>query len=368
MRKLPSVLVFLCLSPFAVPLGAQTASPAPAAPVSAGQPQTIHLDVLVKDKNSGKLLSGLPAQAFTVMDNGQPAKLESFKPVDPDANPDAVQVLIVMDMINASANAMAWGREQLSEFLQHDGGSLHHRTSIAAITEDGPIVMNGFSTDGNQLQAEFRTFATHVRLVTQAAGWIGLEQLWDQSLAQFNEILAREFALPGRKLVLFISPGWPMMGGIGSTETVKERRSDFGMIMGMTNSIRDARTAIYLIDPIELGGNDTGNHNPFYYQDFLKPMTNPSDATYPYLGLGVFATHSGGQVLVTGKDIAGEIDSAMRDAGAYYELTYPAPPAGGPNQYHAINVRTNQPGASVQTLAGYYADMQHVGPELKKKR
>ena len=158
------------------------------------------------------------------------------------------------------------------------------------------------------------------------------------------------------------------MGGIGSEEDLNQRQADFNTIIGMTDTIRDARTAVYRVDPFELGESHNGEHNPFYYKDFLKPMTKPSDATYPYLGLGVFAVHSGGRVLVTGKNIAGELNDVLRDAGSYYELTYATPPAGGPNQYHAIKVQVNQPGTFVQTIAGYYADLQNVGPKPKEKK
>lgn len=82
----------------------------------------------------------------------------------------------------------------------------------------------------------------------------------------------------------------------------------------------------------------------------------------------MFATHSGGRVLVTGHSIVNEINDAMRDAGSYYELTYEAPAADGPNEYHDVNVRVNQPGAIVQTLSGYYADPQNTGPEPKPRK
>ena len=82
----------------------------------------------------------------------------------------------------------------------------------------------------------------------------------------------------------------------------------------------------------------------------------------------MFAVHSGGRVLVTGKNITGELNDVLRDAGSYYELTYVTPAAGGPNQYHAIKVQVNQPGSFVQTISGYYADPENVGPKPKDKK
>ena len=179
---------------------------------------------------------------------------------------------------------------------------------------------------------------------------------------------ATEQSRPGRKLVMFITPGWPMLGLWGSEQDLHSVQQDFNILVAMTNAIHDARTVIYRLDPYEIGGVHAGPNDPFYYEEFLKPVTDPKKATFPYLGLGVFAVHSGGRVLVTGHDITGELHNALQDAGHYYEITYPAPPAGGPNQYHAIEVRVNQPGATAQTISGYYADPQLVGPQAVAKK
>lgn len=331
-----------------------------------GQPQTIHLDVLVKD-SSGTPLDGIPQHFFKVLDNGEPQKLLTFKEVDPQNDPAAVHVLIVMDMINPGYNSVTWGREQLSEYLKQEGGVLHHRTSIAVMTEDGLQMMNGSTTDGNVLKAQFDRISTNRRLIDQDDGWQGLEQLFNWSIAQFSQILSIEQVRPGRKLVLFITSGWPALGWWGSEEDLPAVQHDFDAIVALTNTIRDARTAIYRLDPFELGGEHSGDHGTFYYQDFLKPVTDPKKATFPFMELGVFAVHSGGRVMVTGKDITGELNAAKRDGGVYYELTYAAPPAGGPNKYHAIQVQVQRP-AIVQTISGYYADPQPVGPKPKKKK
>lgn len=367
MRPVVVVGAFFCLIFCITALCAQPFPSPQVAGASASQPQTIHLDVLVKDK-AGMPLPGISQQAFTVLDNGQPQRLISFTPVATRNDPSAVHVLIVMDMINPGYDSVTWGREQLSEYLKQENGSLHHLTSIAAMTEDGLKMVSGWTTDGNSLQAEFQKIATDLRPVTQQAGWQGLEQLLQQSLQQFSQILSIEQTRPGRKLVLFITPGWPMLGAWGSQQDLPSVQQDFNIVVALTNTIRDARTVIYRLDPFEIGGEHAGAQDPFYYEDFLQPLTDPKKATFPFLGLGVFAVHSGGRVLVTGHDITSEINDVLRDAGTYYELTYAAQRGGGPNQYHAIDVRVNQPDTTAQTLNGYYADQQPVGPQPKAKK
>ena len=358
-------LIYLAAS--ATTLTAQTLPSAQPAVASAASLKTIHLDVFVKDQ-AGMPVSGLAPQAFTVLDNGQPQQIVSLTPVATRNDPTAVTVLIVMDMINPGYDSVTWGREQLSEYLTKEGSTLRHRTAIAAMTEDGLQMMSGSTTDGSVLNAQFQKFATDIRPVTQRSGWQGFEQMLQQSIQQFSQILSVEQARPGRKLVLIISPGWPMLGDWGSQQDLHSVQQDFNMIVALTNTVHDARTVIYRLDPYELGGLHAGPQDPFYFKDFLKPLTDPKKATFPYLGLGVFAVHSGGRVLVTGHDITGEINSVLPDAGAYYEITCTAPPNPAPNEYQAIEVRVSQPGATAHTISGFYANPQLVGPAPKPKK
>jgi len=72
----------------------------------------------------------------------------------------------------------------------------------------------------------------------------------------------------------------------------------------------------------------------------------------------VLAAHSGGLVEVTGMDILGELNTAMRDANACYRLTFEAPPADRRDEYHELRLQVDKPGAQVRTTAGYYANVQ----------
>ena len=370
MPTLLLVLASICLAACSAPLNAQATPTTPIPMASEGQPQTVHLDVLVKDKRSGQPLSGLPEPAFTVKDNGQPQKLIGFKAVNANADPEAVHVLIVLDMINIGAETVAWAREQLGEYLKQEAGKLGYPTSIAAMNERGLRIMSGWTTDGNVLNAGLEKMQPDLRFLNRSGGWAARDELMETSVQQFSQILAAEQKIPGRKLVLFISPGWPMMPNQGAFENDKAARWCFNADVALTNELRDDRTAIYDLDTYDLGNahHDEGAQDPFYYEGFLKPVTRWSQSQFPDLAMGVFAIHSGGRVMVNGRRISAEINDALRDAGSYYEITYAAPPAGDPNQYHAIDVRVSQPGATVQTLAGYYADPQPVSPRPKGKK
>lgn len=363
------VVTVICFIAYSALVSAQSSSSGQTTGASVEQQQTIRLDVLVRDK-SGSLLTGLPEQAFTVRDSGQVEKLVSFKPIDTRTDPNAVHVLIMLDLINVGINTVAWAREQVGEYLKQDDGKLVYPSSIGVLDERGARVMNGSTTDGNALRAALQNMKSDLRFVNRMAGWEGRDDLMETSIQQFSQLLASERIRPGRKLILFISPGCPMLPNQGAEEFTAGAQWSFNVDVSLTNQIRDSRAAIYDLDTYDLGNRhqDEGAQDPFYYQSFLKPVTKWQQAQYPDLALGVFAIHSGGRVMVNGRRISGEIDDAMRDAGSYYEMTYAAPPDSVPNQYHAIDVRVNQPGAMVQTLTGYYADPQIVGPQPKQKK
>jgi len=69
----------------------------------------------------------------------------------------------------------------------------------------------------------------------------------------------------------------------------------------------------------------------------------------------VIASQSGGRVLNSSNDIAGEIASCFRDAAAFYRLSFDASVARNPNEYHAIEVKISKPSLTALTRTGYYA-------------
>jgi VWFA-related protein len=330
---------------------------APSTPDSAqGQPnpnanpQSITIDVLVTDK-SGENIRGLAAGDFTVLDNKQPIKLTGFRALDTKASPpDPVQIVIVVDMINTGFTAVARERVELEQFLKQDGGRLAHPTSIAILAESGIKVEQGSTSDGNALLAVLNKQGSELRTVGRNTGFYGAAERLEMSLNQLGQLAGFEAKQPGRKMILFISPGWPMLTRSGDESDLKQRTWVFNTLVRLSNGLRDGHITLYTLDPFDLGRTD-----PFYYQAFLKPVAAIKNAEYPNLSLQVLSEHSGGKVLIQGRDITGELNEAVRDANASYELTFAAAPGDRPDEYHALQVLVDKPGAVVRTSAGYYA-------------
>lgn len=313
----------------------------------------LSIDVMVADK-LGHAVRGLKAGDFTLLDNRDPRKLTGFRAVDGETRPaDQVHVVIVVDMINTSFSTVAREREQLGEFLKLDGGRLGNPTSIAVLADGGLKVENGSSLDGNALLAGFSKSETALRTIGGNTGFYGAAERMEMSLNQLGQLAAYEAGQPGRKLLLVIGPGWPMLPWAGTEADLKQRAWVFNSIVQLTNGLREGHIALYCLDPFDLGRTD-----PFFYQGYLKPIAAVKDAEYPDLALQVIAEHSGGQVLINGRDIAGELKQAVRDAGAYYELTFAGAPGDRPNEYHALRVTVDKPDVTIRAAAGYYARVQ----------
>jgi hypothetical protein len=140
----------------------------------------------------------------------------------------------------------------------------------------------------------------------------------------------------------------------GILATDKELKWTFNSIVELSNGLRAAHVALYAIDPFELGRT-----NPFFYESFLKGVPNADKAEYSDLALQVLAVHSGGTVQITNMDIKGGINTAIRDADAYYTLTFAAPPADRTNEYHDLHLQVDKPDSVVRTTSGYYANVPH---------
>jgi VWFA-related protein len=316
----------------------------------AAAPGRISINVVVADK-LGHPVEGLQAGDFTLLDNKQPQKLLGFRAIDHETlRTDPVHVVIVVDMINTGFDTVAREREELERFLKEDGGELANPTSIAIFADSGLKVAKGSSQDGNALLEAFNKSQSELRIIGRGAGFYGAADMLQMSLGQLGQLAAYEETQPGRKLILVISPGWPLLPRAGDESDLKQRNWVFNSIVQFTNGLREAKIQLYCLDPFDLGRT-----NPFYYQGYLKGVAAAKDATYPDLGLQVLAEHSGGQVVINGRDISGELNTAVRDASVSYELSFEAAPGDRPNEYHALQVRVDKPNVKVQTNSGYYA-------------
>ena len=121
-----------------------------------GSPQgRIQLDILVTTKQ-GSPVAGLDPKDFIILDNKKAQSILSFRPIDvvpQNAEPEA-QVILLLDLLNASFEQASVVALQMTKYLQQNGGHVADPTSIAVVSDQGVRLQPTPSTDGNQLAAQ----------------------------------------------------------------------------------------------------------------------------------------------------------------------------------------------------------------------
>jgi len=306
------------------------------------------LNVVAVDK-SGKPVSGLQQQDFTIFDNKQPKKTLSFAA---KTGREAGDITLVLDEVNTSFSRVAYERGEVKKFLQRDGGRLTQPISLAFLSDKGVELQQSGSTDGNALAAEIDQNKNALRTIRNSEGFYGAADRLQLSFRALNQLIEVESKKPGRKTIIWVSPGWPLLSGPRMQMTSKQEHETFNTIVATSTHLRESQITLYSVDPL---GTEEGLGRENYYEQFLKGVRKYGDAQYGDLGLQVIALQSGGRVLNASNDLPSELEKCVQDLNAYYALSFEAAPGDGPDEYHALEVKIAQPGVKAQTLSGYYA-------------
>jgi VWFA-related protein len=339
---LSAVVVFAQQNPIPVP--SPTPDSAPAA-----QEGRINLDVVVTDK-SGKPVSGLGLNDFTLLDNGQPGKILSFHAVGgrPQTDPP-VQVILLIDEVNNWSYRVADECQQIEKFLSQNGGHLAQPVSILVLTGNGLKLQSPASLDGNALAAEVGQVEDKLR--NHRPGHDDLVYPGDSfrfSLQALMSIADDEAKKPARKLLIWDGPGWSVFDSRGPYFSSKpELQSYFKMIVQLSTRLREARITVYNV-MLRAGPVN------YRYQEFLKGVKTAGKANSADLGLHVLAVQSGGRDLGTNGDLPGQIDHCIQDASAFYTLSFDPPRAEYADEYHDLKLLVDNPKLIVRSNTGYY--------------
>jgi VWFA-related protein len=355
----------LCLQGFSqqpatAPETGQTLAPLPSQDSqTSSQPNHILLDVVVTDR-SGKAIPGLKESDFVVRTNGSVQKILSFKAVpgvastnEPQAAQTPVKIILMVDEVNTTFDRVAYERNQIKKYLSENGGKLAHPLSLGFFSDTGTEIQNMPSQDGNALLAAFDKHETTLRTIRRSTGFYGAEERLDLSLSTLSRLAAAETQVPGRKLIVWISPGWPLLSGPRIDMTSTQAKRLFATIISTSAALRQARITMYSIDPLGLA--DAGSLRVNYYQDFLKPVTAPKDVQIADLALQVLATQTGGLALNSNNDITSQVARCIDEADAFYTITIDTVPEDKPNQFNSISVKVETPGLTARTRNGYYS-------------
>jgi VWFA-related protein len=295
----------------------------------------------------------LQQQDFTLLDDKHPQSILSFsasgsvgRPGDPD-----VQATVLVDAINTPFQGAAFQREQLETFLRRNGGELPLPVSLSVLA-DTPVGPTAATQNGNTLADDLNSKQFGLRTLTRSQGFYGGEDRVQVSINALQKLAFDEASQPGRKLLIWLGPGWPLLTGPNVILSPKDQDAIFHLIVGLTTELREARLTLYNVSATAINGS---LGRAFYYESFLKGVSSVRNVQNGNLALQVFAAQSGGRVLNQSNDLGSSIASCLADAKVYYTLTFESAVAKHPDEYHSLAVKIDKPELTARTRTGYYA-------------
>ena len=332
--------------------------PVPDAPVQLSQMDDktglIHLDVVVADQ-SGNPVSGLRVSDFTLLDTGYPQRILSFHAYNEADRPDPpVKVILVIDTLALPGRLPSDERLAVEAFLREKGGHLAQTVSLYELSASGFWAVGSPSTDGNMLASdlvrsqnlhELRSFRSSLRGETWK--WMNLNDTPSlEALKALGQVATAERQQPGRKLLIWVGPGWGTGTGAYADGTVP-KEDIFYAIRWFSSLLREARITLYSLS--------VGETEPSQlYLNYLSGVSSSEHASFMNLYRKVLAEQSGGHVLNTGFDLLHQIESCVHDPDAFYTLSFDPPLARQQNEYHDLRVQIDKPGLTALTKTGYY--------------
>ena len=349
--------LWTCVALFAGALSLKCAQPqmpaAPAARVSMDRPQgLVQLDVTVSDA-AGNAISGLGEADFHLLENGSRQKILSFQAFDGRgtlSEPPA-KIILMIDTIELQDVLARQERLAVITYLRQAGDRLGRAVSVFLLTDTGMWSMPP-SSDGRMLADEIEH--NHFKLVRTNAGHQtgplpagSRGNASDFALQALGQIATGERRRPGRKLLLWVGPGW----GIGSgayADAAQGSPPAIDTVTWFSALLREAHLVLY---SFTVGETDSRGQS---YKAYLGGVTPPRKASLMNVYRKVLAVQSGGRVMDDNRDLVKGIESCLRDDGPFYRISFDPLAADHDDEYHDLKVVVDWPGSIARTNTGYY--------------
>jgi VWFA-related protein len=343
---------FAALFAASLSAAAQQAPPAVSTPAPS---QQIKLDVVV-DTKTGEPVTNLSQQDFTILDNKSQRPITGFKVVT--AKQEPVEVIVFIDAVNTPFGLVGYVRDQTEKFFKDKEGALAHPTNFAIFTDNGVEIEPKFSTNGIALSGILESQQSGLRQINRSSQWGASDRL-DLSVRALHQVTDYAANLPGRKIVIWMSPGFPLLSGPGINLSLKDEQEIFGDVLYFSSTLRKGHVTLYDLNPV---GVNESLVRANYYEDFLHGITKREDAQFADLSIQVLSAQSGGLTLISNNDLAAQIQKCLLDVDSWYEISFEPPPPDKPNEYHRIEVKLAQPGLIARTNTGYYSNTTAAKP------
>jgi VWFA-related protein len=320
----------------------------PLAPLSATDPVVreglFSIDLVVAD-SAGNPVSDLPPWDFILLDNGQPAKIRTVRKSREPFVP-APELIFVLDAINLSPQQLTQTESAIVHFLRRNSGRQETACFLYRLTRDGLFSSWKPTRDGNLLAKEVEKHKSP-RMMWRIGrngepnpfeGWGSSARPNPLSPHALGSIAIDQREIRGRKVLVWISPGWPANGGDIAFDDATE----------LSTRLREARITL---DNVNVWPNPDQSFN---YHDYLEAPRSQKDMQPAKMALPVIAAHTGGLVLDSSGDLDRDIERCVEEVRSFYTLTFNPPYTYQMDEFHDLRVRVDRPALKVRAPTGYY--------------
>jgi VWFA-related protein len=342
----------------------------------------ILLNVQVTDQ-SGHAVTGLDAQDFTLRINHQPETITSFQEIQDGGATAHARAFLVIDMLNNSAHDLANAHKAI-EKLADSAKRLPLPTSLVVLTEKGTevsgptrnaveaatelerVTRNFHPTDCTEdwnnaaLGKAIGTFTSlddinRAKDREKTADRIGncLNRKYQLSFAALLDFAHHQKDVPGRAILIWIGPGWPILSGPEfAVETPDVRESFFANLVQVSTELREGQVTL---DAVSWPASSPIAKLTLSDLETLRRGTSTAaQASARSVAMPVLAHLSGGQVYMHEKNLTPELAACLADANSYYVLGFVSVPSVVSDELRIIEVTVDRPGLTVRTNSEYY--------------
>ena len=307
------------------------------------------LNVEVTDP-SGKPVSGLTEQDFTILDQNSPQSISSFQMVAGNSASGRAHIVLVIDSLNNSFSDVARQQRMADAYLRQNSGHLNYPVSLALLSDKGLHKID-VSADGNLLADQLREQSLRPGRFSFNGGPSGGNQRFLLSVKALTTLAEEERDTSGRAILVWMGQGWPWYSDPGyEAATFQHKKSYFNTLVELSTALRLAQVTIDSVSPA--GPNHSTDVAP---PKSLHGIRIPAEADAQELSLAALVRLTGGRSLNGESDLVAEIAQCVQEADTYYRIAFDPGPANVPNELRSLNVKLDKAALTPRTFTLYYA-------------
>ena len=327
------------------------------------------LDVVVTDK-SGKPVSGLTREDFTVFEDGRPQRIANFETPELHLSENAPEnassasrnlsaqeradaarpeSIIVLDDRNTSSEDASFAWQELLKYLRKQPNRLAEPTALMVLSKTrlervAPPTRDtaALLAKAEKIKLELPSLSLHNGVQGAASGMLA-------SLLALDEIALSSADRQSRKNIIWLGSGFPILSE--TTVDIADRQRFLSYVRYTANWLQETRSTIYTIDPKGLPVANEG-----FLQTFGGALAGSTvQATTGELVFESLAPETGGQIYRNRNDIDVAISDAIESGSNYYTLAYYPENSNFDGNFRKIRVAAGDGRLKATTQQGYYA-------------